>query len=63
MNQPQEVSLSLNVQELNGIMAALGNMSYNHAAPIIQKIQQQVAPQLGIQGSGEQHVDASELRQ
>ena len=41
-----EIKLSLTIEELNGVMQALGNMPYVQAAPLVDKIRAQAQPQL-----------------
>ena len=46
MNQDQQISLQLSVDEINTILNALGDRPYAQVFGIIQKIQQQAASQL-----------------
>ena len=42
----KEITLTLSVAEANGVLQALGQMPYAQVAGLIQKIQQQAAPQV-----------------
>ncbi|MBS3770378.1 MAG: hypothetical protein V5A47_11495 [Bacteroidales bacterium] len=42
----KEVSLKLNIEEVNKIMTALGNLPYVQVYELINKIQQQVSGQV-----------------
>ena len=42
----KEIELKLTVAETNGILQALGQMPFAQVAALIQKIQQQAAPQV-----------------
>lgn len=48
-----EITITLSLEELNGVMAALGNMPYVQAAPLVDKIRNQAAPQLKATESGD----------
>lgn len=48
MNPDQVLGLSLTVQEINGILHALGGLPFNQVAPLIGKIKQQADQQLNI---------------
>lgn len=58
MNQDQNVSLELTIEEINTTLNALGNLPYIQVFGLIQKIQQQAGQQvqqLGVpQPNGEQ---------
>jgi hypothetical protein len=41
-----EITITLSLEELNGVMTALGNMPYVQAAPLVDKIRNQAQPQL-----------------
>jgi len=42
----KEIELKLTVAETNGVLQALGQMPFAQVATLIQKIQQQAAPQV-----------------
>ena len=42
----KEIELKLTVAEVNGVLNALGQMPFAQVASLIQKIQQQAAPQV-----------------
>lgn len=42
----KEITLTLTVAEANGVLQALGQMPFAQVAGLIQKIQQQAAPQV-----------------
>ena len=42
----KEITLTLTVAETNGVLQALGQMPFAQVASLIQKIQQQAAPQV-----------------
>ena len=42
----KEIELKLTVAEVNGVLSALGQMPFAQVASLIQKIQQQAAPQV-----------------
>ena len=46
MNQPQELTFQLTVEETNEILSALGNQPFNQVFQLITKLQQQAAAQL-----------------
>jgi len=46
MNDQEILELKLTVAETNGILQALGQMPFVQVASLIQKIQQQAAPQV-----------------
>lgn len=53
MTQEQKVSLTLDINELNVIMAGLGKLPYEQCFMVVEAIRQQVAPQIQqIQQSG-----------
>ena len=41
-----EIKLSLTVEEVNGVLQALGNMPYVQVAALVEKIRSQAAPQV-----------------
>jgi hypothetical protein len=41
-----EIKLSLTIEEVNGILQALGNMAYSQVAPLIDKVRSQAGPQV-----------------
>lgn len=41
-----EIKLSLTIEEVNGVLQALGNMAYAQVAPLIDKIRSQAGPQV-----------------
>jgi hypothetical protein len=48
MNDQQILELKLTVAETNGVLQALGQMPFAQVAALIQKIQQQAAPQVQL---------------
>ena len=42
------IKLELNLEEVNGILSALGKAPYEFAQPIVDKIKQQAIPQVQI---------------
>jgi hypothetical protein len=46
MNPDQKVTLSLDMNELNTVMAGLGKLPYETAFITVDSIRQQVAPQI-----------------
>lgn len=44
--ESKEIELKLTVAEANGVLQALGQMPFAQVASLIQKIQQQAAPQV-----------------
>jgi hypothetical protein len=46
MMDNKEIELKLTVAETNGVLNALGQMPFAQVATLIQKIQQQAAPQV-----------------
>ncbi len=50
MNPDQKITLSLDINELNTIMAGLGKLPYEQCFAVVDTIRQQVAPQIQQQG-------------
>jgi hypothetical protein len=46
MMETKEIELKLTVAEVNGVLQALGQMPFAQVSTLIQKIQQQAAPQV-----------------
>jgi len=46
MEKSMEIKLSLTVEEVNGVLQALGNMPYVQVAALVEKIRSQAAPQV-----------------
>lgn len=46
MNPDQKINLSLDMNELNTIMAGLGKLPYEQCFAVVDSIRSQVAPQL-----------------
>lgn len=46
MAQDREFTIKVNQKELETIAKALGKQPFDEAAPVIQKLQQQIAPQV-----------------
>ena len=44
--ETKEIELKLTVAEVNGVLQALGQMPFVQVSALIQKIQQQAAPQV-----------------
>lgn len=40
-----EIRLDLNLEEINGVLQALGNMPYAQVSPLVDKIRAQATPQ------------------
>jgi hypothetical protein len=47
------IELSLSIEEVNGIMQALGQMPYAQVAALIDKVRSQAAPQVQTQPAPE----------
>jgi hypothetical protein len=45
---PVIIKLELTLDEVNQIMAALGNMPYAQIAPLVEKVKEQAVPQLPV---------------
>lgn len=45
------ITLELEINEVNGVLTALGNMPFSQVAPLIQKIQLQAQPQVKTNGA------------
>jgi len=43
-----QINLVLTLDEVNGVMAALGNMPYAQVAPLVDKIREQATVQLPV---------------
>jgi len=43
-----QINLTLTLDEVNGVMTALGNMPYAQVAPLIEKIREQATVQLPV---------------
>jgi hypothetical protein len=41
-----EIKLSLTIEEVNGVLLALGNMPYSQVVPLVDKIRSQAGPQV-----------------
>jgi hypothetical protein len=41
-----EIKLSLTIEEVNGVLQALGNMAYSQVATLIDKVRSQAVPQI-----------------
>ena len=52
MNSDQKITLSLDMNELNTVMAGLGKLLYEQAFLTVESIRQQVAPQIQQQQGG-----------
>jgi hypothetical protein len=49
MSQPLQLNVSLTLEEVNACLTALGkSLTYIEAAPLIEKIKEQVVPQLPV---------------
>lgn len=46
MEKCMEIKLSLTIEEVNGVMQALGNMPYVQVAALVEKVRSQAAPQV-----------------
>ena len=46
MEKSMEIKLSLTIEEVNGVMQALGNMPYVQVAALVEKVRSQAAPQV-----------------
>ena len=54
----KEIELKLTVAEVNGVLSALGQMPFVQVSTLIQKIQQQAAPQVAPQVQAELPVES-----
>ena len=52
------INLELSIEEVNGILMALGKAPYEMAQPIVDKIKQQAIPQVQAQATPADVVDA-----
>ena len=52
----KEIELKLTVAEVNGVLQALGQMPFAQVSTLIQKIQQQAAPQ--VQAPAEEQTES-----
>lgn len=48
----ENINLQLSIEEVNTLLASLGNMPYVQVYSLVQKIQQQASAQLPAQGNG-----------
>lgn len=53
-----EITLKLTLDNLNGLLTALGNLPFAQVAPIIQDIHQQAIPQVQAQTTDKEEVPA-----
>jgi hypothetical protein len=53
-----DINLSLSLEEVNGIMAALGQMPFGQVEPLVNKIRQQAIPQAQAIQEADQEVEA-----
>lgn len=51
MNPDQKINLSLDMNELNTIMAGLGKLPYEQCFAVVDSLRQQVGPQIQQQQS------------
>ena len=53
-----EIKLSLTIEEVNGVMQALGNMPYVQVAALVEKVRSQAAPQVeqAVEAAGKEVV-------
>jgi len=58
----KEVTLKLNIDEINVILASLGNMSYIQVHQLITKIQTQAEPQVESNGAEKVTVAGAKLK-
>lgn len=56
--ETKEIELKLTVAEVNGVLSALGQMPFVQVSTLIQKIQQQAAPQVAPQVQVEPPVES-----
>lgn len=52
MSQEQKITLNLDINELNTVMAGLGKLPYEQCFLVVDSIRQQVAPQIQQQPGG-----------
>lgn len=50
MNPDQKITLELDINELNTVMAGLGKLPYEQCFAVVDAIRQQVGPQIQQQG-------------
>jgi hypothetical protein len=50
MNPDQKITLSLDINELNTVMAGLGKLPYEQCFAVVDSIREQVGPQIQQQG-------------
>ena len=61
MNPDQKIELTLDINELNTVMAGLGKLPYEQCFAVVDAIRQQVRPQIqqqggsGAMGAGAEH--------
>jgi hypothetical protein len=61
MNPDQKIELTLDINELNTVMAGLGKLPYEQCFAVVDAIRKQVAPQIqqqggsGAMGAGAEH--------
>jgi hypothetical protein len=61
MNPDQKIELTLDINELNTVMAGLGKLPYEQCFAVVDAIRQQVSPQIqqqggsGAMGAGAEH--------
>jgi hypothetical protein len=61
MNPDQKITLQLDINELNTIMAGLGKLPYEQCFAVVDSVRQQVSPQIqqqggsGAMGPGSEH--------
>ena len=51
------LTFTLSFDETNIILAALGKIPYEAAAPVVDKLRQQAAPQLQVQAEQQEQVE------
>lgn len=54
------INLNLEIAEVNGVLAALGQMPYAQVAELVEKIKQQAIPQLQAQQEQESQQEVNE---
>jgi hypothetical protein len=45
MEKQMEIQLNLNLEEVNGVLQALGQLPYAQVSPLVEKIRAQATPQ------------------
>jgi hypothetical protein len=57
----KDINLKLNINEINELLKALGNMPYSQVATLIANIQAQASQQLGESSNGKSQAPEKEV--